>query len=540
MKDKYLEVNFEYLDQKAKAEINRLNALVNKLQDENNKSKEHNNNVSLLNQNLIAENKSIKKDSKKINLVNSQLEKEVNNLTVRIDSKNETIKNKNDEIKELKKQIEDLTQEIAKLKSVIAKDVENSSIPSSSNVYKKKKVTNSRTKSDKQKGGQIGHKGHSLEYLKPTSVTIVNHDVICPICGTLLNTIKEKKKQLVDAYIELKVEEYIIKSGECPKCGYVSKPNIRNNLVNNVTYGKSLKSMLVLFNTYGLVSINRTSKMLNELTNGEIKIADSSICNIIKEASNKSTSEIEIIKDKLQSSPVLHVDETPIRSEGKLNYVHAVGNNDYTLLSAAKSRGKIAVEEIGVLNKYFGTLVHDHYKMYYNYGTKHQECNAHILRYLKAVTEIEKGGWSLDMSNLLKEILHERKELIKQDVRSFSLEVLKSYTNKYISIINKAKESYTDINKYNNDSVKLYKRMEMYLDNHLLFMNDFNIPFENNQAERDVRMLKSKTKISGCFNMLEGAQDFLNIRSILQSCIKQKKNIYDAIQCLFVGKKIFT
>ena len=496
--------------------------------------------LSSNNQNLTKIVKNIKIELKDINKVNKVLEKELEDSKIVIKNKNNEIKDKNDEIKELKKQIENLTQENAKLKSVIAKDVENSSIPSSSNVFKKKKITNSRTKSNKPKGGQIGHKGHSLEYLKPTSVTVINHEEICPKCGTLLNTIKEKKKQLVDAYIELKVEEYIIKSGECPSCGYISKPNIPNNLVNNVTYGKSLKSMIVLFNTYGLVSINRTSKMINELTNGEIKIAQSSICNIIKEASNKSISEIEVIKNKLLSSPVLHVDETPIRSEGKLNYVHAVGNNEFTLLSAAKTRGKTAVEGIGVLNKFVGTLVHDHYLMYYNYGTKHQECNAHILRYLKAITEIEKGGWSLDMSNLLKEILHERKELIKQDLSCFSKEDINCYTNKYISIINKAKQSYIDINKYNNDAVNLYKRMEMYLDNHLLFMNDFNIPFENNQAERDVRMLKSKTKVSGCFNMLEGAQDFLNIRSVLQSCIKQKKNIYNAIQCLLDGKMIFT
>lgn len=372
---------------------------------------------------------------------------------------------------------------INKLKGIIGKDVENSSIPSSVNVYKKK-ITNSRVKSNKPKGGQKGHKGCSLEYLEPTNITVINHEIVCPKCNTLLVTISEKKKQLVDAYVNLKIEEFNIKIGKCPNCGYISKPETPHNLVNNVTYGKSLKSMVILLNTYGLVSINRTSKMINELTGGIINIADSSICNILKETSKKCLHEIEVIKDKLLASPVLHVDETPIRTEGKLGYVHVVSNNEFTLLSGSNTRGTSAVEKIGVLSKYSGTLVHDHYTLYYNFGTKHQECNSHILRYLKSITEIEKDGWSLDMSNLLKEILHDRKELIKQGVSNFFMETKEGYT------------------KYNKDAINLYKRMEKYKDNHLLFMNDFSKPFENNQAERDVRMLKSKTKVSGCFNML--------------------------------------
>lgn len=503
-------------------------------------SSSHKNSIlSSTNQNLIKAVKNLKIELKDINKVNKVLEIELDAANNVISNKTNEIEAKNDEIKKLKKQLEDLTKENTKLKRIIAKDVENSSIPSSVNVYKKK-VTNSRTKSGRPKGGQTGHKGHSLEYLEPTNVTVINHEELCPKCGTKLNTIKEKKKQLVDAYIKLKVEEYIIKTGKCPNCGYISKPDIPNNLINNVTYGKSLKSMIVLLNAYGLVSINRTSKMINELTGGVIKIAESSICNIIKETSKKCLDEIEVIKENLLSSPVLHVDETPIRTEGKLSYVHVVGNNSFTLLSGAKTRGQKAVDEIGVLNRYYGTLVHDHFTMYYNYGSRHQECNAHILRYLKAVTEVENGGWSLDMSNLLTEMLHSRKELIKQGVSRFSKEVIEGYTNRYISIINKAKASYQDTNKYNNNAVNLYKRMEKYMDNHLLFINDFSIPFENNQAERDVRMLKSKIKVSGYFSMLEGAQDFLTIRSVLQSCIKQKMNTYHSIQQLFDGDKIFT
>ena len=520
-------------------EIDRLMKRAETLDGALKSSRLRNDKLSTVHKNLRNEIGAIKKENNVLKKINNDFEKEFKSIKDTINSKNGIIESKNDEINELKKQLEKLTQENTRLKSLIAKDVENSSIPSSSNVYKKK-VSNSRTKSGKPKGGQVGHKGHSLEYLKPTSVITINYEEVCPKCGTLLNTISEKKKQLVDAYIELKVEEYNIKTGKCPNCGYISKPNTPNNLVNNVTYGKSLKSMIVLFNAYGLVSINRTSKMVNELTGGVIKIAESSICNIIKETSKKCINEIEVIKSKLISSPVLHVDETPIRSEGKLSYVHMVGNKDFTLLSGAKTRGQTAVDEIGVLSKYFGTLVHDHYLMYYNYGTRHQECNAHILRYLKAVTEIETDSWSLDMSNLLKEILHTRKELLKQGVSSFSKEVIEEYTNRYKSIINKAKAAYSDTNKYNNDAVNLYKRMEKYMENHLLFMNDFSIPFENNQAERDVRMLKSKTKVSGYFNMLEGAQDFLNIRSVLQSCIKQKMNTYNSIKQMFEGLKVFT
>lgn len=491
------------------------------------------------NKQITDENREFKKANKLHKTVNAELAKDISALENIVKIKKEIIKDKNAVISELKKQIENLNKENNKLKIIIGKDVENSSIPSGSNVYRKK-ITNSRVKSNKAKGGQKGHKGSSLEYFEPTSRTDIHHEVKCPKCDTLLVTISEKKKQLVDAYINLKIEEFNIKTGKCPNCGYLSKPKVPYNLINNVTYGKSLKSMIILLNTYGLVSINRTSKMINELTGGVICIADSSICNIIKETSNKCLQEIEVTKVKLLSSPVLHVDETLIRTGVKLGYAHVVSNDQYTLLSSANTRGASAVEKIGVLSKYMGTLVHDHYTMYYNYGIKHQEFNSHILRYLKSITEIEKNGWSLDMSNLLKEILHKRKELLKQGVSNFSHEVIESYTNKYISIIEKAKEQYSQSNKYNKDAINLYKRMEKYIDNHLLFMNDFSIPFENNQAERDVRMLKSKTKVSGCFNMLFGAQDFLNIRSVLQSCIKKKMNTLNAIMNLHSDIKVFT
>jgi len=520
-------------------ELDRLQKRSDKYQGLYKSTSNNNSNLSALNINLRNENKELKKTNRLHKRVNDELVNDIKVLEKSLETKDKTINSKNLEIYELKKQVENLTKENDKLKRIISKDVENSSVPSSVNVFKKK-VANNRTKSNRSKGGQKGHKGHSLEYLEPTNIVEVNHEEKCPKCDTLLITIDEKKKQLVDAYVKLRVEEYNIKIGECPTCGYISKPNIPHNLVNNVTYGKSLKSMIVLLNAYGLVSINRTSKMINELTRGVIKIAESSICNIIKETSKKCEGEIEVIKEKLLSSHILHVDETPIRTEGKLSYVHVIANNDFTLLSGANTRGKKAVEEIGVLGKYSGTLVHDHYSMYYSYGMGHQECNAHILRYLKGFAEIEKGGWSQDMSELLRTILHDRKELIKQGVNSFSEEQKKSYINLYNSILIEAREYYLDSNKYNKDAINLYKRMEKYKDNHLLFMNDFSIPFENNQAERDVRMLKSKTKVSGYFNMLTGAQDFLNIRSVLQSCIKKKMNTLDAIMNLHDGVKVFT
>ncbi len=254
-------------------------------------SSSHKNETLIIkNKQLIQVNAELKKSNMIHKRVNDELVNDIRALENIINTKNESLNSKNDEIAELKKQIESLNKENSKLKSIIGKDVENSSIPSSINVYKKK-VTNSREKSNKSKGGQKGHKGHSLEYLEATSVEVVNHDEICP------------------------------------KCGYISKPNIPHNLVNNVTYGKSLKSMVVLLNAYGLVSINRTAKMVNELTGGFIKIAESSICNIIKETSKKCECEIEVIKEKLLASPVLHVEETPIRSEGKLGYVHVLANN---------------------------------------------------------------------------------------------------------------------------------------------------------------------------------------------------------------------
>jgi chromosome segregation ATPase len=161
-----------------------------------NNSSECNKRLTTNNKQISLENIELKKENRIHKRVSDELVNDINVLENLIKTKNDLLNSKNDEIYELKKQIEDLSKENNKLKSIIAKDVENSSIPSSVNVYKKK-ISNSRTKSDKLKGGQTGHKGHSLEYLETTSVTTINHEKLCPKCGTELTTISEKKKQLV-------------------------------------------------------------------------------------------------------------------------------------------------------------------------------------------------------------------------------------------------------------------------------------------------------------------------------------------------------
>ena len=193
------------------------------------------------------------------------------------------------------------------------------------------------------------------------------------------------------------------------------------------------------------------------------------------------------------------------------------------------------MEELGFLPNYLGTLIHDHNKVQYNFGTGHSECNSHILRYLQGVDDFTKHIWSTDMSKLLKEILHQKNLLIEGGIGFFDIDSLAMYVKTYDEILKKANKQYQSdysTNAYKDEERRLITRLIEYKDNHLLFMYDFKIPFSNNRAEADIRPAKRKLNI-GIFRSEVGAKYYLQIRSFISTFLKNKRSVFQGIKDAF-------
>ena len=275
--------------------------------------------------------------------------------------------------------------------------------------------------------------------------------------------------------------------------------------------------------------MNTIRTLLSEFTDNKVNPSKGTIYNWINSLSNViSLEKIGEIKSSLLNSLVLHVDETPIKIDGEQYYIHNISNNLYTLQYVNKKRGKDAVKEFGFLEKYQGILVHDHFSMYYNYGCDNAECNVHTLRYLKGVTEFTNHKWAKKLTDLLLEM-------------KLSDEEYEKYKERYLEIIREGKVEYkkdVKTNAYKDDERKLLNRLEKYVNNHLLFMKKFFVPFSNNRAEADLRFIKIKQKI-GKFRSVEGANNFTVIRSYTSTCTKKEVSLNSSLKNIF-SKKLVT
>jgi transposase len=438
--------------------------------------------------------------------------------------------------------IESLDAENRKLKDIVNKDSSNSSKPPSSDGFKN--IHNSREKTGKTVGGQKGHKGHTLElYDKPTEI-VEHKKELCDCGGHIIYSDEYKVKQLVDFEIKIYIVEHrAYLKGVCADCDAKFSNEFPKELNNTVTYGNNLKSFSALLSAEGIVSICRIKQIISELTDGVLDLSEGTIVNFNKKLSSKVKPVIEHIKEKLLTSLVNHKDETGIKTNGVTNWFHVLSNKEQTLYTAHKKRGIEADKEADVLPSYSGVLVHDHAKWLYKFKCEHSECNAHILRYLKSVIENEKRVWAKDMTEILVGANNTIKKLKANSIFCFSDICVQEYYDKYDVIINNGENEFkADLkikNNYNGEDMKLLRRMKEFKMEHLRFISNFNVPFDNNLAERDLRMIKAKSKISGSFRSVNGGEIFANIKSYTSTLRKNKKNLFQGITLVFNNNPVF-
>ncbi len=464
------------------------------------------------------------------------LKKLIKNLTSTVSMLNNTISNMNTtlEMKDIENQR--LILEIERLKNNNDKNSSNSGKPTSKDGFKKV-IHNSREKSKKKPGGQNGHTGFTSDISKIKQLIDsgnVKHEVI-----DVNITSKNKGKPYVVRYVQdIEINTVIRELRYYPnESGEYNIPREQNNLV---TYGNELKAIIMLLVHRVPASMDQAVDFVKLITEGKFDITKGTIANWSNALSAKLYNFTDEIFQGLHNSIYVHTDESPININGKNHQLHSYSNDKYTLQYVHESKSKEAMEELGFLPEYLGTLIHDHNKVQYNFGTKHAECNVHILRYLKGVKDFANHTWADDMSELLKEILHQRKLLKSIDVSCFDETSMARYISRYDEILELANKQYQsdyDNNAYKDEERRLIVRLGEYKDNHLLFMYDFNIPFSNNRAEADIRPAKRKQNI-GIFRSKVGAKYYLQIRSFISTFLKNNKNVFRGIKDAFNNNPI--
>lgn len=443
----------------------------------------------------------------------------------------------NNEIKELKQENSILKNEVDRLKKQInnnSNNSNNSSKPPSSDIKPNKKdIPNNREKSGKKVGGQVGHKGvHLSKKYVEENIKNNNFNHIIKHVGNVSD--KYISKYVLDISVEVNATEYRFYANENGKIV------IPKEFQTDVQYGSELKTLCTVLNVNNVVAIDRLTDFVSHITHGKINMSNGTIVNHINKLSFNLDKILNNVKDKILNSSKMNTDATTCRCNNKNISVRNYSTDNYTLLCATNGKSKADLEETGILSQYIGALIHDHETVMYNYGSKHVECNVHVTRYLKGNHENTSHSWNIEMIDFLNNLNNKKKELILNNINNFTKDELDYYLNKYDEIIAKAKEENKKEKSayYKAEERSLINRLEKYKENHLMFILDFGMPFDNNMSERELRHVKLKQKVSGFFNSLEGAQNYLNIKSFILCCQKQGEDFYKLIKNIFDNEAV--
>lgn len=445
------------------------------------------------------------------------------------------IKEQRIKIYEVETELEEEKGKNLKLKAQLNRDYENSSIPSSKSI-KHKKIPNSREKTGRKPGGQPGHAGHRRQKQTPDKEPVC----LLPPQEVVENpdfkkTAKTIVKQLVNVRVMLDVTEYHADVYYNAKTGERVHADFPSGVINDVNYGGSVKAFLFLLNNDCCTSIDKSRKFLSDLTGGKLNISKGMISSLCREFAGKSEQERKKAFADMLLSPVMHIDCTNAKVNGKSAYVFVCSApGGETIYFAREHKGHEGVKGTPAEN-YQGTLVHDHDKTFYNYGTDHQECLAHILRYLKDSMDNEpERTWNKEMHALIREMIHYQNGL-EAGTDCDPAEVSR-FESRYLEILEKAEEEYKDIpaNEYYKEGYNLFVRMKEYMSSHLLFLHDCRVPPTNNEAERLLRSYKRKQQQAVSFRSFESIEALCQCMSMLVMMRQNENvNLFDRVSQIF-------
>ena len=441
-----------------------------------------------------------------------------------------------------------LAEHIQRLEDQIAKNSSNSSKPPSSDGFKKK-TQSLRKPSGKKSGGQPGHKGHTLKAVEKPDQIELHQAQKCKHCHTSLEEVAiqgYEKRQVFDVPpVRIQVTEHQAEIKECPICHQKTVGEFPDGVTQSVQYGSGLKAQLVYFNQYQFVPLERTVEIMEALYGHPV--SEASVVEACAEMARRVEPINQAAKEELKvTAEPVRFDETGGRIAKQLWWLHVACTSVLTYIEAHEKRGRKALDHIGILPERKGTALHDRYRSYDQYeDASHAFCNAHHLRELKFIQERYQQSWAFDMEQLLLEIKKTVEEA-QPAVDHLSTQQIADFEVRYDAIVTAGLQANALLEPATPVPKKRGKRKQppaKNLLNHfssrkrgvLAFMYDFKVPFDNNQAERDLRMVKLKQKVSGCFRSSDGAKDFCHIRSYISTARKNEQQVLDVLKMALNG-----
>jgi len=476
------------------------------------------------------------------------------------DMQQRAIEGLSEEVSRLKHQVARLKQELresrsdnhrllrrnAELEAFVTKDSHNSSRPPSTDPPWRKRTKSLRRPSGKLPGGQLGHPGHTLRPTQKPTRVVTHRPKQCRHCHTSLregHSTGAERRQVIDLVpVRLRVIEHRAEVVRCPACGQRTKAEFPQGVRASVQYGSSVLARALYLHDYQLLPYQRTAEAMRELFG--CAMSAGTVSTAVRQCATGLIETEVKIKRSLRRSPVIHADETGLRVAGRLHYVHVASTARLTHYGADARRGKTAIDELNILPQYRGTLVHDGWLSYTFYPKcRHALCGAHLLRELVYFEELgsETKAWATPLKELLLEMKSEVERVSAEGRKQLAAQRLAALTLSYDRLIAeglKAPPPPDVPEQVQKQGRNLLLRLERRKEDVLRFVTDFSVPFDNNQAERDLRMVKLQQKTSGCFRTEEGARQFCRIRSYVSTMRKQGKGVLRALEGVCRGESL--
>ena len=439
-------------------------------------------------------------------------------------------------IRYLESRIQQLESRVHELEARLSKDSSNSGKPPSSDGLKRKPKS-LRGRSGKKPGGQQGRVGKGLAQVNNPDIVVTHTPASCLGCGSSLDDVQgscTEQRQVFDIpQPKINVTEHRVEEKKCPCCGEVTRASFPENIKGPVQYGDRVRALIAYFSHEHFIPVDRVCEIFKDIFG--IALSPGTCANVDERLfANLEVFEASL-KAHLLAARVLHFDETGIRCEKKLHWVHVASSQIATHYTMHAKRGQEAMDVADILPRFQGVAIHDHWFPYFAYKQlKHGLCNAHHLRELTFVHE--KETWAKQMHDLL---ILANKEVEKQAEQGLlSPETLLQIEQDYQQILTVGFAYHASLvplptgkrgKQKQRDGKNLLDRLNEKRDCVLRFIHDFSVPFTNNQGERDIRMVKLKQKIGGCFRVLKGGEMFCRIRSYISTARKQGWNIWGAL-----------
>jgi transposase len=439
-----------------------------------------------------------------------------------------------------------LAARLQTLEDRVSRNSRNSGKPPSSDGLSKPAPKSLRKRHGKQSGGQAGHQGHTLKAVAQPDHIQVHRVKQCQACQADLEPVTvtdTEKRQVFDLPPRrVEVTEHQAEIKVCPCCGQQNKASFPEGVTQPVQYGTEIKALAVYLNQYQLLPLERVRQTFADVF--EHPLAEGTILAADQEVAEQVAPVNQAIKQHLTSQePVVHFDETGVHIDGKLSWLHSASTAQLTYYAQHAKRGKEASDAIGILPQLRGWAMHDGWKSYFRYtDIRHALCNAHHLRELTFLQERYPQGWETELMELLLKI----KEKVEQG-REQGLELPEAqrqeYEQRYEQLIEQGLQANPLIepqSKKRGRTAKspprnLLERLQAHKEAVLAFMVDFKVPFDNNQAERDLRMMKVKMKVSGGFRSNQAAAVFCAVRAYLSTCRKNGQGMLTVLRLAFAG-----